>query len=295
MPPPAAPSRQDESQAFRRRHSQRMDAQVARVNLVLHGTPADEPFLAQIIIGILEASRQHRLEILVTPGGVAERDPQAVGLLIGGDKTQADMDLVRATGLPAVCIGLGSHQPDDVPLVANDNSSGIGAAVRHLHQRYHRNIAFIGGPDANFVWRERREAWRSTLTTLGLGTELDFTVAENKPELVTPACLNWWANRRHPTAVIAASDQIAAGVYAAAEQLGLRIPHDLSIIGFDDLEFAARLTPPLTTVLSTKQGMGVAAVEMLARLVAGEKVESRRLPVRLIERASVATPHSSHS
>jgi DNA-binding LacI/PurR family transcriptional regulator len=93
-----------------------------------------------------------------------------------------------------------------------------------------------------------------------------------------------------PTAVICDDDILAGGVYLAARKLGLRIPQDLSVVGFDDLPFVQVLDPPLTTVRADAPGLGAAAFAALAAVMAGEEVGGQTLPVELVVRESTAPP-----
>jgi LacI family transcriptional regulator, repressor for deo operon, udp, cdd, tsx, nupC, and nupG len=96
----------------------------------------------------------------------------------------------------------------------------------------------------------------------------------------------------HPTAIYCDDDLLAGGVYLAARERGLRIPDDLSVVGFDDLPFANVFEPPLTTIRIDPEALGAEAFELLAVLMAGEPAPPGRiLPVELVIRGSTAPPH----
>jgi LacI family transcriptional regulator, galactose operon repressor len=95
-----------------------------------------------------------------------------------------------------------------------------------------------------------------------------------------------------PTAIFAASDMMALGVLRAASEAGLRVPEDLSVVGFDDMQLAAHVNPPLTTVRQDKAGLGAVAGEALVRLIEGDEdvPAGTTLPVTLVVRGSTAPP-----
>jgi LacI family transcriptional regulator len=97
-----------------------------------------------------------------------------------------------------------------------------------------------------------------------------------------------------PTAVFAASDMMALGAIRAAAEAGLSVPTDISVIGFDDIQLADHMNPPLTTVRQDKAGLGAAAGSAIARLVGGEQPSGPVvLPVELVERGSSAGPQQA--
>ncbi len=285
------PPQRIETDAIRRRHSSGGHAiQAPVVHVLLHGYPIGDPMLAQILIGAMESARIQHLDLVPVMGGLGDRPGPSAGLLLFGDMTATDVTTAQATGLPVVRIGHGACSDAPVVSMANDHVGGATTAVTHLRQAGHRRIALACGSDALFSWRERRAAWRNALTQDGLPADLDCQVDNSEPATTCAAFLAAWATGLRATAVFAANDIIAIGIYAAAAKLGLRIPTDLSVVGFDDIDDAAHMIPPLTTIQVAKQALGGAAVDAMVRLMAGETVSNRNLPTRLIRRASVAAP-----
>jgi DNA-binding LacI/PurR family transcriptional regulator len=94
-----------------------------------------------------------------------------------------------------------------------------------------------------------------------------------------------------PTAVFCDDDVLAGGVYLAARRRGLRIPEDVSVVGFDDLPFARVFDPPLTTIAIDPEALGAEAFEVLMALMEGREAEGRILPVELVVRGSTAAAH----
>lgn len=285
------PPHRIETDAIRRRHtSGGHTIQRPVVHMVLHRYSARDLMLSQILTGATESARQHNLDLVPVAGGLADRSGPSAGLLLFGAMTAAHVTDALATGLPVVRIGHGSSTEVTAVSVANDHAGGATAAVTHLREAGHRRIALACGNDTMRHWRERRAAWRTVLTRAGLAADLDCLLTKTDPTSACEAFLAAWAAGMHATAVFAANDTIALGIYAAAAKLGLRIPTDLSVVGFDDIDDAAHMIPPLTTIQVAKQALGSAAVEALVRLMAGETVDDRNLPTRLIRRASVASP-----
>jgi len=291
MAPERQPPNRIETDAIRRRHTSGGHAiQRPIVHIVLHRFPSSDPMLSQILTGAAESARQQHLELVPVSGGLADRSGPSAGLLLFGGMTAADVTAAKATGLPVVRIGHGSSADVPAVSVANDHAGGATAAVTHLRQAGHRRIALVCGNDTMRHWRERRAAWRTVLTRDGLAADLDCLLGQSDPASACEAFVAAWAAGLRATAVFAANDIIALGIYAAAAKLGLRIPTDLSVVGFDDIDDAAHMIPPLTSIQVAKQALGSAAVEALVRLMAGETVSDRNLPTRLIRRASVAAP-----
>jgi len=170
------------------------------------------------------------------------------------------------------------------------------AATDHLIGRGHRRIGAIGGPPDYLCSRARLDGYRSALERAGLDYD---------PALVRPGDFYYEGGFVHggelldladpPTAIFAGSDQQALGVYEAARQRGLRIPQDLSVVGFDDLPVVRWLSPPLTTVRQPLAEMGRAAADMLGTLIEGLPLPSKRveLTTELIVRESTAPAPSS--
>jgi len=193
--------------------------------------------------------------------------------------------VVDPAGLPAL----------DVPTIGATNWSGGLSATEHLLSLGHRRVGFIAGPRRLLCSRARLDGYRAGLDAAGI--ELD-------EELV------WYGDFYHesgfdggnalldladrPTAIFAASDQMAFGVYEAVRRRGLRVPDDVSVVGFDDLPEVRWSSPPLTTVRQPLSEMGVLAARTLLRIAAGETLESPRLELAttLIVRSSTAPVRS---
>lgn len=182
-------------------------------------------------------------------------------------------------------------EPRGLPWVSLDTAGGTDAALAHLIELGHRRIGQLGSRVQYPTFRIRKARWEAALESIGMvpsadlwaGSGFDFDdAARAAGELLDAA--------DPPTAIVCDDDILAGGVYLAARARGVRIPEDLSVVGFDDLPFARVLSPPLTTVGADAPGLGAAAFEALALVMAGEAVAGRTLPVELVVRESTAPP-----
>ncbi len=181
----------------------------------------------------------------------------------------------------------------DVPFVVGDDKMGGRLAVEHLVQLGHTKIAFIGGPSNVQSSQDRMEAYREVLREHGIpfrsswATFADFTQAAGRE-----AARRLLQRRPRPTAIFAANDVIALGVMEAAEDLGLSVPEDLSLVGYDDISYAALPRIQLTTVAQPAYEMGRIAAEYLLSLCSEKTTEKLTcvLSPRLVVRKTTASP-----
>ena len=171
--------------------------------------------------------------------------------------------------------------------------SGANQAMRHLLELGHRRIAAITGPPGWVATEERREGYHAALEAVGipldpkLELEADFDFAPG-----AEAAAQLLGLPEPPSAIFAFNDSIAIGALRAARERGLRVPDDLSILGFDDVKYAGIAVPPLTTVRQPLADMGRTAVNLLIRLLERQSFETMHieLPTRLVVRESTAPP-----
>ena len=174
--------------------------------------------------------------------------------------------------------------PGGMPVVRLDVEAGVDSAMDHLLALGHTRVGHVASNFSapTFDMRAARLAAR-------LGAEPPTVHADFAFEAAAEAARPLLASG--VTAVFCDDDILAGGVYLAARALGLAIPGDLSVIGFDDLDFARVLAPPLTTVAADAEGLGAAAFEALAEDLAGGAPPAEQvLPVRLTVRESTAPP-----
>ena len=193
--------------------------------------------------------------------------------------------------VPTVLLDARPAEEDSVSWVVPDEAGGARAAVEHLIAAGHRRIGFINESDRPVAAAERESAYRSVLRENGLDSGPDFEAEVNDGDPVDPLSAFLGRSER-PTALFCFNDRIAAGAYIAARRLGLRIPEDLSIVGFDNqILVAEAIDPGLTTVQLPHEEMGRWAMEQALRLLDEETgPRSTRMPCPLVERGSVAPP-----
>jgi LacI family transcriptional regulator len=183
----------------------------------------------------------------------------------------------------------------EVPKVLVDNVQGGYLATQHLLQAGHRRIGHVSGPRELFTVKERCEGYRRALAQAGIAfDETLVRFGSYEREFGRAALGELLALPSPPTAIFASSDYLAVGMLEAARDRDIHVPRDLSIVGFDDMEFASLLMPPISTLRQSARDLGRTGVDMLLARLAGDTHPTvRRLPVRLIERASVAAPPES--
>jgi LacI family transcriptional regulator len=268
------------------------------IDLVFNGL--DSPWAVEILRGVEEWGATHETGVAVSAvrhgnarpaswtSALASHDTDGVILVMSGP-TGEQLEQLRSGGIPLVVVDPVNPPPPELASVGATNWAGGLAATEHLLALGHRRIGAIGGPADFLCSRARIDGYRSALEREGIRFdralvrhgdfyhEGGFRRGGELLDLADP-----------PTAVFAGSDQQALGVYEAARQRSLRIPQDLSVVGFDDLPVARWVSPPLTTVRQPLAEMGRAAAQMLGELIADMPLRSRRveLSTELITRES---------
>jgi LacI family transcriptional regulator len=198
---------------------------------------------------------------------------------------------LRRLNIPVVIVDPAGVPSQDAPTIGAANWTGGMRATEHLIALGHRRIGFIAGPPQLMCSRARLDGHRTALEAAGLAAddsliypgnfyhEAGFAGGTQLLDLPDP-----------PTAIFAASDQMALGVYEAVRRRGLRVADDISVVGFDDLPEVRWCSPPLTTVRQPLAEMGILAARTVLRLAQREKIESPRveLATELIVRDSTA-------
>ncbi len=181
----------------------------------------------------------------------------------------------------------------EVSYVDTDNTYGAKKAAEYLLELGHRRIAIINGDMSTTNAQDRFEGYKAAF--LKAGEEIDDDlVKEGKfsEDSGSFAMGNILSGEKQPTAVLCANDLIAIGAIRAIKEKGLKIPEDISIIGFDDLIISSYLTPPLTTVRQPLFHLGKEAVVTLMSMIRGEKENYQEIEIetRLIKRESAGPP-----
>lgn len=195
----------------------------------------------------------------------------------------------QSTGLPTLLIKAESEP--GMHTAAVDQHAGAMAAVMHLIELGHRSIAHLAGPLDWFDARARQQGWRDALADAGL---------EEGPRAVG----DWTSDYGYAfgrildlgdaTAVFVANDQMALGLVHGLSERGVRVPEDISVVGFDDLPDARHFLPPLTTVRQDFAALGALAMKLVVQAIEGDNVTEHHdlIEPRLIVRASTAAPPS---
>ncbi|MDR6977842.1 DNA-binding LacI/PurR family transcriptional regulator [Streptomyces sp. 3330] len=195
---------------------------------------------------------------------------------------------------PFVLIDPVVEPPPGVVSVGAANWQGGVTATEHLLALGHERIAVIAGPRRRMCSSARVAGYRSALASAGIAYRPEYLRDGAFDESVAYRSMHELFDLPEPpTAVFVCSDRMALGAYLALEERGLRIPHDVSVVGFDDLPESRWTTPALTTVRQPLAEMAATGLRLLLRMMDGEHPEGTRteLSTRLVERASTAPPH----
>lgn len=178
----------------------------------------------------------------------------------------------------------------DVPSVTSDDATGVAMAMQHLYDLGHRKIVHLAGPQDLSTGVTRRRAFRQSLEDLGLPAEPDrvFICEAWSEEAGTRGMLALLDSGPEFTAVLAGNDLLALGAYDAFAERGLHCPDDISVIGFNDMPFMDKVSPPMTTVRIPHYEIGAEAARLLLEVLEDPTRHPRSLllPLTLVKRAS---------
>ncbi|WP_331771239.1 LacI family transcriptional regulator (plasmid) [Embleya sp. NBC_00888] len=274
------------------------------VGVVVHDVA--DPYFAAIAAGAMGVAREHGLLVMLA---ATFRDPEleldylarlraqrARAVVLAGSgfadrdftrRLATEVDAYRADGGHVVAVGAHGIDSDTVRPA---NRAGAALAVRHLYELGHRRFGIVSGPRALTSVRDRLDGARRQLRSLGVmlppAHVVDGGFTREEARAATRALM---ARAPEPTAIVVLNDVMAAGVLGALrDDLGLRVPDQVSVVGFDDLPFAADLNPPLTTIRLPLADIGARAMDMI---LTGPTIEARTidLDAELVIRASTAT------
>lgn len=191
------------------------------------------------------------------------------------------------TTVPTVLLDNYIERNNHVGYVGTDNYEGIDLAVDHLFNLGHTRIAFLNGSKNSMVSEQRHQSFMSSMTKHSL--EVDENLIEYGyyvPDCAKDHVPGFLQNGA--TAIMCASDLIASGVITEIQKFGLRVPEDISVIGFDDLPIAAQLHPPLTTIRQDRTDLGKSAFLLLDGLIHNVTISKLLLRAKFIQRESTA-------
>lgn len=260
------------------------------------------PFFSKILAGIGTVLRGEGLNLLVADT-VVTPDARS-GILDYANRSRCDglilldgdiaPSVLQHDACPPVVQACEWVEGLDAPRIVADNAGGAREAVSHLHRLGHRRIGHLEGPPANRLTRERTRGFHSGLTEHGLPSQDDWLFrGDFTMESGRRAADAFIERRDRPSAVVCDNDEMALGFVAELQRHGLRVPADVSVIGFDDIEFSAHANPALTTVRQRRSDIGEGAARLMLDILAGRTPPADTvMPVELIERATTARPMS---
>ncbi|OAN41355.1 LacI family DNA-binding transcriptional regulator [Microbacterium sp. H83] len=262
-----------------------------------------EPFSAEILKGVGAAMHDSAFDLLAYAGshqgagdGWERRSLSRLsGTLIDAAIMVTPTVVSAATEIPVVAVDPHTGRAD-LPTVESDSFGGALAATRHLIELGHRRIGFLAGrPDLRSAGL-RDAGYRRALADAGIPLDPALIgVGRYDLETTRESARVMLASASRPTAVFAANDLSAIAVIDVAQGLGLRVPDDLSVIGFDDVPEATRRALPLTTIQQPMRRLGAVAADMVFTLLTGRELDEMHviLPTRLIARATTAPAPSA--
>jgi DNA-binding LacI/PurR family transcriptional regulator len=265
----------------------------------LEQTFADS-FFSDVMSGICDAVSLFSLRLQVftsSPTGSQAIEQliesnQIAGVILHDRIEDPIRKVVLENGTPCIVIGTIEDEEDRETFgsVSVDNFGGVYRSVEHLIRSGYRKIAYIAGSMSSLGGgRDRLRGYQAALQDYGLECKSEYVgVGEFDRGIARQIAERMLETGDRPEAVVCANDLMALGVIGAASKIGLSVPGDLGVIGFNDSAFAKDIDPPLTTVRQPVQEIGYEAAKMLAMMIRGNGIRERHLvlPTQLIVRKS---------
>jgi DNA-binding LacI/PurR family transcriptional regulator len=268
-------------------------------------TNISDPFVAGVVGGIEDGASRHGFSVFLANSNA---DPeQEIQIVQAFDERRVDGIVVTSSRVGALYVPVLSRRQVPIVLLNNqhpsefaysvviDGAQGSLGSTRHLLELGHRRIAYLGDQFGHQSDTERYSGYRAALNGAGLRLNRSLVVnGDGKAEGALEPMSRLLALPRRPTAVVCYNDMSAIGAMHKIRLAGLRVPEDISIVGFDDLHISQYLNPPLTTVRQPMHEMGLMAMETLIAILAGNTSEQNiKVPGSLIVRGSTAPPKES--
>lgn len=289
---------------FSSRSSRNIERPLKKVAFLLYGnTGSSDFFWSRILAGAEVEARKANIQIFFQ--GILDRSPyqlqaqihdmRADGILLVGPSDEETVQAIQKVNVPLVLID-NAFASLKVDAVLSDNYQGGRQITSYLIAQGHRRIAFLDHRRGNlthtvYTFRWRRKGYCDALTESGLSIEPELMrVCDfGQPESIREACQALLEMPTPPDALFCANDPAAFWVIKSLRGLGLRVPEDMSVVGFDNVEMAEHVTPPLTTIHVHKEAMGATGVKALIARAADPAAinETRVLDVDLVIRDSV--------
>lgn len=260
------------------------------------------PFFPELIQGFEDVAVENRYEILVSSTNydpkrmelcirrMLERKVEGVAVMTFGIE-QPLFEQLAQRNIPLVLIDVGPDRPG-ISLLKVDYYHGIRQGVQHLAALGHRKLGFVTGPPGLHSADSRVHAFTKSIAECGIPVVNDWIVpGDHTMEGGIAAMEKILAGPSRPTAIMCSNDMTALGVVHKAYRAGLRIPHDLSVIGFDDIHMARVMIPPLTSIQMSRVELARAAVSALRDRVEGTGHQrEHKIDTQLVVRESTSFP-----
>ncbi|MBS1724799.1 MAG: LacI family DNA-binding transcriptional regulator [Armatimonadetes bacterium] len=254
-------------------------------------------FISEVMRGVCGACVDLGLDVLLhtrpaTPGEAEAdllTDGRVDGLLVLRDEGDPTLNEILDRGFPTVLFFSRSNRPD-VPYVDADNYSGGKLGTRHLIELGHTRIGMVRGPAHSVSSNDRYNGYRDALEAAGMDVRIDHVATMESPMSHPGDLLAMMSAEERPTALFVWSDDVAFSVLRWLGEIGLSVPKDVSVIGYDSSDACERVHPALTSVRQPIHDMAQEATEMLARIVRKQPVKRHQVlyPPTLDTRASTA-------
>ncbi|MCV6606001.1 MAG: LacI family transcriptional regulator [Porticoccaceae bacterium] len=260
------------------------------------------PFFSKVIQGIEQTAQENGYSVLLgDTQGQQEREQKYANMVLANQADGliqldcsypfADKDKERAARIHMVNACERIARNVDFPVIELDNKGAAKAITEHLIELGHERIAIITGPLFRPIVKDRLAGYKLALKQAGIGFDKalvgqgDFSFDSG-----FDACRALLEPARQCTAVFSMNDEMAIGAIKAAKSLGLSVPQDLSVAGFDNISFASFSDPPLTTVRQSAQDIGACAMNSLIALIKGDKEGKKliKMPFEMVLRQSTA-------
>jgi LacI family transcriptional regulator len=261
-----------------------------------------EPFSAEILKGVGAELRDSHYDLLAYAGSNQVQGPgwesrslqRLSGTLIDGAIIVTPTVVSASADIPIVAIDPHTGRAD-LPTVESDSFTGARNATQYLIELGHTRIGFIGGRADLRSAALRDAGYRRALGDAGIPFDASLVrTGQYLREISREPALSLLRAPDRPTAIFAANDLSGIAILEVATELGLDVPGDLSVVGFDDIPEASQVTPPLTTIRQPMQTLGATAARMVVALMAGETLDATHLllPTRLVVRATAGPPRA---
>lgn len=261
------------------------------------------PHLQHVLNGIVNETEAHRYDLSLITRCDQSHPADLLNALLGGKmdgvivvaprSNSRLLPLLREESLPMVVIDGDPEQCDHYFII--DNRQAVRTVMKHLYDLGHRKIGYVAGPQELYAARIRKDAYFEAMQELRLEVRFEWLqVGLFAVQAGYDGVQRILKNESLPTAIVCANDETAFGAIDAIKQAGLRVPEDISIIGFDDVPLAPYSRPPLTTIRQPVNEIARAATAaLLEHIDSGTPIRSRTFPTELIVRRSSGTAEHS--